>query len=81
MKVTVKLFAVARQRIGASAIDVEVSNSATVGQLRRAIADQFGALKEVVSHSRIAIANEYASDDARIPVAAEIAVIPPVSGG
>jgi len=81
MKVSVKLFAVARQRTGASSIDVELSNGSTAGELRRALAEQFPPLKDILAHSRIAVANEYAVDATPISSAAEIALIPPVSGG
>jgi len=81
MRVRVKLFAVARQRTGASAIDVEIPAAATVGQLRAALAEQFPPLKDILPHSRLAVANEYAADTVPIVASAEIALIPPVSGG
>jgi molybdopterin converting factor small subunit len=81
MKVTVKLFAVARQRLGSSAVNVELPDAATAGQLRGALAEQFPPLKDIVGHSRIAIANEYAVDATLVSPTAEIALIPPVSGG
>ncbi len=81
MNVRVKLFAVARERVGASEICVELPDVATVHQLRGAIAEQFPRLADLMAHSRIAIANEYVPDNSAIPAAAEIALIPPVSGG
>jgi molybdopterin converting factor subunit 1 len=81
MKVCVKLFAVARQRAGASTLEVEIPGAATAGQLRAALAEQFPPLKDILAHSRIAVANEYAADNDPISAAAEIALIPPVSGG
>ena len=81
MKVAVKLFAVARQRVGSNSIDVELPAAATAGQLRAALAEQFPPLQDILRHSRIAIANGYAVDATPISEAAEIALIPPVSGG
>lgn len=81
MKVSVKLFAVARQRAGAGAIEVEIPPSATVGQLRAALAEQFPPLKDILLHSRLAVADEYAGDTTPILATSEIALIPPVSGG
>lgn len=81
MKVRVKLFAVARQRIGRDAIEVELSSAPTVRQLRGAIVEQYPALVDVVPHVRFAVNSEYAADTVAIPAAAEIAIIPPVSGG
>jgi sulfur-carrier protein len=81
MKINVKLFAVARERAGASAIDVELSPPATVHQLRGAMVEQYPALRDVVPHVRFAINSEYAAESATISAQAEVAIIPPVSGG
>jgi molybdopterin converting factor subunit 1 len=81
MKVRIKLFAVARQRVGRDNVEIELPEMPTVGQLRAALVENFPALAEVVTHSRLAIDNEYATDTFRIPPIAEIAIIPPVSGG
>ena len=81
MKVAVKLFAVARQRVGHGTIEVELPNEATVRHLRSALAEQFPPLAEILPHIRIAVNNEYAADSNPQAAAYEIALIPPVSGG
>jgi molybdopterin converting factor subunit 1 len=81
MKLHVKLFAVARERVGKSAIEVEVPAGATVRQLRGALVEQYPSLSDVLAHVRLAVNSEYAADGTTIPQAAELAVIPPVSGG
>jgi molybdopterin converting factor subunit 1 len=81
MKLIVKLFAVAKDRVGKNAIDVELPDGATVRQLRGAIVEQFPPLADVLRHARVAVNNDYASDTALIEEMAEIAIIPPVSGG
>jgi molybdopterin converting factor subunit 1 len=81
MKINVKLFAVARERVGASAVDVELATPATVRQLRGALVEQYPALKDVVPHVRFAVNSEYAVDSMAISPQCEIAIIPPVSGG
>ena len=81
MKVRVKLFAVARQRIGHDSLEVELPEKATIRHLRASLVEYFPALADIVSHSRLAIDNEYAPDTFPIPPIAEIALIPPVSGG
>jgi len=81
MKINVKLFAVARERAGTSAIDVELSSPATVRQLRSALLEQYPALRDVVPHVRFAVNSEYAADATPIAPQAEVAIIPPVSGG
>ena len=81
MKVRVKLFAVARQRIGRDCVEIELPTDASVRQLRGALVEQFPPLTDVIPHVRFAVNSEYAADAAVIPAAAEVAIIPPVSGG
>jgi molybdopterin converting factor subunit 1 len=81
MIVSVKLFAVARQRAGRGTVEVELPAGATVGQLRAALAEQCPPLADLLKHSRVAVNSDYAGDAAVLPDSAEIALIPPVSGG
>lgn len=81
MNVEVKLFAIARQRVGAEQVVVAVESPATVRRLRAALAEQFPALAGDLRHMHIAIDAEYATDETPIREAAEVALIPPVSGG
>ena len=81
MKVRVKLFAIARQRVGSESVEIELPASASVGLLRSALSDKYPLLADVLPHVRFAVNSEYAADSQPIPAAAEIAVIPPVSGG
>ena len=81
MKINVKLFAVARERVGASAVEVELAPQATVHQLRGALVEQYPTLRDVVPHVRFAVNSEYAGDTTTISPKSEVAVIPPVSGG
>jgi molybdopterin converting factor subunit 1 len=77
----IKLFAIARQRLGRDQVEVTVPELATAGDLRRALAEQFAAIADVLPHIRIAINSSYANDTTAIPAGAEVALIPPVSGG
>jgi len=81
MKIQVKLFAVAGDRAGSSAVDVELSLPATIAPLRTALAQQFPPLADVLAHVRFALNDDYATDATAIDSHAEIAIIPPVSGG
>jgi molybdopterin converting factor subunit 1 len=81
MRIQVKLFAVARQRAGRDCVEVELPAAATARQLRGALVEQHHSLADVVAHSRLAIDNQYAADETVIRPAAEVALIPPVSGG
>jgi molybdopterin converting factor small subunit len=82
VRVTVRLFALARQRAGRAELVVEVPEPATVAALKRALAATVPELAPLVPQLMIAIDADYASDEARrIPPGAEVAAIPPVSGG
>ena len=81
MRLRIALFAVARERAGRGVIEVEVSEGATVADLRTAIAAEYPALATLLPATRIAVNADYARDDFPLPAAAEIALIPPVSGG
>jgi molybdopterin converting factor subunit 1 len=82
MRLTVLLFAALRQRAGRDELVVELdpSRPTTVAELRRAIAAQHSGLGSI-DHCRVAIDQEFASDDQPVAVGAEVALIPPVSGG
>lgn len=81
MKVEVKLFAVAKQLAGAETVSIELSDDATVQDLRAALSEQYAELRDIVSRAMIAIDAEYATNNSLVPENAEVALIPPVSGG
>ncbi len=81
MRFQVKLFAVARQLAGREVAEVELAEGATVGQLRVALAQQYPELTETLERAVFAVNQEYADDQTTVPSDAEVACIPPVSGG
>ncbi|NOY30260.1 MAG: MoaD/ThiS family protein [Planctomycetes bacterium] len=81
MRVIVKLFAGARELAGQEEIAIELPPGATVGQLRERLAEDHTKLFPLLSHALFAIDAEYCDNEAPIPEFAEIACIPPVSGG
>ncbi len=81
MIVRVKLFAVAKQLAGRGELEVELPDGSKVVDLRAAIVEQFPALRDVLRHALIAVNTQYAANDLPIPQDAEVACIPPVSGG
>jgi MoaE-MoaD fusion protein len=74
MVVSVRLFAGLRERAGASHVDVELPEGATV-------ADLLSALDLAPRSCVAAINREYADGGARIAPGDEVALVPPVSGG
>jgi molybdopterin converting factor small subunit len=81
VNVRLRLFAVARQLAGADVVEVSLAEGATVGDLRRQLAAQVPQLAALAPYLMFAIESAYAEDHARIPHNAEVACIPPVSGG
>ena len=80
MPVTVLYFAVAREASGMESESL-AAWPATVGELRAALAARHPALARVLHRCRLAVNQEFAQDGDPVPDGAEVAVIPPVSGG
>ncbi len=78
--VSVLYFAVAREAAGTDSESVARA-PATVGALRSVLAELHPALARVLPRCRLAVNQEFAGDDDPVPEGAEVAVIPPVSGG
>lgn len=80
MAITVLYFAGARDAAGA-ARETLAAAPPTVGDLRRALAAAHPRLGRILERCRIAVDQEFAEDAAAIRDGAEVAVVPPVSGG
>ena len=63
MRVTVRLFAVARQLAGRESLEVELPEGSTVGQLRGQLGRECPDLVPVLPHVLFAINADYAADD------------------
>jgi molybdopterin converting factor subunit 1 len=81
MRARVQLFAVARQRAGRPFVEVDLPDGATVADLKGALRETVPGLAPVLPSARFAVNAEYADDATPIPPGAELALIPPVSGG
>ena len=81
MKLDVRLFAAARQTAGRDSIDVELPEGTTIGRLRNQLAAEFPQLAGLVQQAMFSIDAEYAADTEEIHPDADVACIPPVSGG
>lgn len=82
MTVSVRLFAVLRERAGCDSVEIDLPDGATVGDAFERLAEAPG-LAELVERMplRMAINREYAGAGAPIAPGDELAVIPPISGG
>jgi molybdopterin synthase catalytic subunit len=82
MTVTVRLFAMLRERAGRDSVEIELPDGATVADAFDRLAAEPG-LAELVGRLplRMAVNREYVGGDAPIAPGDELAVIPPISGG
>ena len=78
-KVTLRLFAGAREAAGAGAVEYEADNLA--GLISQAKIDFGAQFSEILDISRIWINGEPVEGDFAISNGDEVAVLPPVSGG
>jgi molybdopterin converting factor small subunit len=76
----VRFFARAKDLAGVESLTL-ADPPATAGELRRFLAEQLPALAPLLAKSALAVNDDFADDGMRIPTDAEIAVLPPVSGG
>lgn len=81
MKQSIKLFALLQDLAGTHEVVLEFDSAATVGEIREKLATQVPELRPLLASCAIAVNSDYAPDATVVPEDAEIAVIPPVSGG
>ena len=82
MTVTVRLFAILRERAGRDSIEVELEDGATVAEAL----DQLSSRPELGEllgrmHVQMAVNRDYADPDTTLSAGDELALVPPVSGG
>ena len=80
MKITVLLFGISTDLVGASSIDFDLPESSTVGDFKNSLQDQYPSLSQLNSYA-IAVNESYASDADKLNENDTVAIIPPVSGG
>ncbi len=81
MNVSIRLFAAARAAAGTDSLSLELPEGATIGQLRGRLAEELPEIADLIGRVMFALDAEYAGDDAEIRPDADVACIPPVSGG
>jgi molybdopterin converting factor small subunit len=83
MKTSVMLFAAAKQLVGSSQVEIELSSELepTIANLKLAMGRAFPQLQTLLERSCFAIDSEWAENHAMISEGSQVAMIPPVSGG
>jgi len=74
-------FATLLDRAGIKFMELDIHADLTIQGWKNKISQEYPNLKESMSSVLITINREYAFDEAVIPLNAELAMFPPVSGG
>lgn len=80
-EVSVLLFARLREVAGSDRLSLAIPIAVNVAELRRCVARQIPQAAELISRCAVAVNGDYANDESTVPEGAEVALIPPVSGG
>jgi molybdopterin converting factor subunit 1 len=74
-------FATIRDRAGTKSLELDIPADLTIQGLKDKLSIDYPNLKDSMKSVLITINREYAFDDAVVPLNAEVALFPPVSGG
>ena len=81
MKIVARLFALYREVVGKSEIELEVEEGITVARLIGVLEQEFPQLKAFSDNLIVAVNAEYVGRDFPLKPGDEVALVPPVSGG
>ncbi len=81
MQIRVLAFATARDALGADEMTFSLPEGATVADLRDLLVEQYPPFEALFPRLAVAVGGEFAGLDRQIPSGAEVALLPPVSGG
>ena len=81
MKVTLLYFASVREATGCASETIEQDEGASVQTVKQWLQSRYPSLNTLLMTMRIAIDEEFVSDEAQLTDGCQIAFIPPVSGG
>ncbi len=81
MKITVQLFARARDLAGTGRAELDLPAAASIADLRQSLAARFPEMSPLVPKLLVAIGTEYADDRAVLEPETQVSCFPPVSGG
>jgi molybdopterin converting factor subunit 1 len=81
MHITVKLFALLREKAGTDTLHVQVPDNATVSQALEVLRQQHAVLAPYLTNVRLSLHMEFVTAETVLSAGDEVALIPPVSGG
>jgi len=81
MQITVKLFALMREKAGADTIPLEVPAGAVVTQALSTLVCQYPMLEPYMANTRFSLHMDFVNPETTLAEGDELVLIPPVSGG
>jgi len=81
MQITVKLFAILRDRAGVSELSINLPAQASVSWAAEQLQNQLPSIGDFLGRIAYAVNREYVARDTILHDGDELALIPPVSGG
>jgi molybdopterin converting factor subunit 1 len=81
MQITVKLFALMREKTGTDTIPLEVPRGADVTQALAILQGQYPMLEPYMANTRFALHTDFVNPETTLAEGDELVLIPPVSGG
>jgi molybdopterin converting factor subunit 1 len=81
MNLTVRLFATLKDRVGATQLEIEIPEAATVNDLLTTLIQRYPALEPALETIIVAVNQEFADQNHPLLPTDEIVLFPPVSGG
>lgn len=80
-QITLLFFANLRELVGTKEVSLSIMDYSTVADLKSQVADLYPQLTSHLEITLVSVNKEYGFDEEIIPVGAEVALFPPVSGG
>jgi len=81
MQITVKLFALMREKAGTDTITLDILEGATLTQAVAALVHHCPVLEPYMANTRFSLRMDFVDLETRLAAGDELALIPPVSGG
>lgn len=81
MRVKILFFATLRDYVGEKTLELEIPEGTTVANLRESLLTRYPKMIPAQNSIMVAINREFSADEQVIPLEAEVALFPPVSGG
>ncbi len=80
-EIKVLFFATLRDHAGTRETHIQIPEKTPVSELKQLLSERFPNLQAAIPTALVAVNHEFAFDEDPIPLGAEVALFPPVSGG